>query len=161
GGRRSAVPGDRRICRVDGPGRAFGPRTALADPEPARAPPAVPAGGRRPPTRPPHGETRRGAPPGGGPRVPAPRVGGVATAAYPNAEDYVRAVQHPDRVFAVPALRRVVFELHPLFGIPMPASGNAAVVFKAGLDGTDTALRFFIREDASSRERYAALGQHF
>jgi len=81
--------------------------------------------------------------------------------AYPNAEDYVRAVQHPDRVFALPVLRRVVFELHPLFGIPMPASGNAAVVFKADLDGTDTALRFFIREDASSRERYAALGQHF
>src|SRR5436190_442959 len=81
--------------------------------------------------------------------------------AYPNAQDYVRAVQQPDRVFRVPALREAVFELHPLFGIPMPASGNAAVVFKAGVGGQDAALRFFIREDASSRERYAALGQHF
>src|SRR5215475_10923790 len=81
--------------------------------------------------------------------------------AYPNAEDYVRAVQQPDRVFRVPALRKAVFELHPLFGIPMPASGNAAVVFKADVGGKGTALRFFIREDASSRERSSALGQHF
>jgi len=81
--------------------------------------------------------------------------------AYPNAEDYVRAVQQPERVFRVPALRKAVFELHPLFGIPMPASGNVAVVFKANMAGEDTALRFFIREDASSRERYAALGRHF
>jgi hypothetical protein len=81
--------------------------------------------------------------------------------AYPNAEDYVRAVQHPERVFGLPVLRRAVFEVHPLFGIPMPASGNAAVVFKAALDGADTALRFFIREDAASRERYSALGRHF
>src|SRR5262249_25462152 len=161
GGRRSAVPGDRRICRVDGPGRAFGPGTALADPEPARAPRAVPADGRRPPTRRRNEERRRDAAAGGDHRVRARGAGGVPMTAYPNAEDYVRAVQHPDRVFALPVLRRVVFELHPLFGIPMPASGNAAVAFKADLDGTDTALRFFIREDASSRERYAALGQHF
>ncbi len=81
--------------------------------------------------------------------------------AYPNAEDYVRAVQQPERVFRVPALRRASFELHPLFGIPMPASGNAAVVFKAGVAGEEAALRFYIREDASSRERYTALGRHF
>ena len=81
--------------------------------------------------------------------------------AYPNAEDYVRAVQQPERVFRVPALRRAAFELHPLFGIPMPASGNAAVVFKAGVGGEEAALRFYIREDASSRERYTALGRHF
>jgi hypothetical protein len=81
--------------------------------------------------------------------------------AYPGAEDYIRAVQEPQRVFRLPALRAAAFELHPVFGIPMPASGNAAVVFRAGVGGTDTALRFFIREDASSRERYTALGRHF
>src|SRR3712207_1746819 len=81
--------------------------------------------------------------------------------AFPNAEDYVRAVQQPERVFQLPALRRAVFDVHPLFGIPMPASGNAAVVFRARVDGADAALRFFIREDASSKERYTALGRHF
>jgi hypothetical protein len=81
--------------------------------------------------------------------------------AYPNAEDYIRAVQQPARSFRTPELETAVFELHPVFGIPMPASGNAAVVFKAAIAGTDTALRFFIREDASDRDRYRALGRHF
>jgi len=79
---------------------------------------------------------------------------------YPTGEDYIRAVQEPERVFVVPALRGAAFELHPRFGIPMPASGNAAVVFKADVGGADAALRFFIREDASSRERYTALGRY-
>lgn len=80
---------------------------------------------------------------------------------YPDAEDYVRAVQDPATTFRTPVLRRAEFELHPLYGIPMPASGNAAVVFRAEVGGKDTALRFFLREDASSRERYTALGRHF
>jgi hypothetical protein len=80
---------------------------------------------------------------------------------YPEAEDYIRAVQQPARSFLLPELRGAVFEVHPVFRIPMPASGNAAVVFKAEVEGADTALRFFIREDASSRERYGALGRHF
>lgn len=73
----------------------------------------------------------------------------------------MRAVQQPERVFRPPALRRAKFELHPLYGIPVPASGNAAVVFKAAVDGADQALRFFIREDVSTSDRYAALGHHF
>jgi hypothetical protein len=85
----------------------------------------------------------------------------VPVTPYPGAEDYIRAVQEPQRVFRLPALRAAAFELHPVFGIPMPASGNAAVVFRAGVGGADTALRFYIREDASSRERYTALGRHF
>jgi hypothetical protein len=80
---------------------------------------------------------------------------------YPDAEDYVRAVQDPATAFRTPQLRGARFELHPRYGIPMPASGNAAVVFRAGVGGKDTALRFFLREDASSRERYTALGRHF
>ena len=45
--------------------------------------------------------------------------------------------------------------------MPIPASGNAAVVFKAKVDGTDQALRFFIKEDASSSDRYNAIAAHF
>lgn len=81
--------------------------------------------------------------------------------AYPNIEDYVRAVQQPGEVFQIGPLRRAAFELHPVFRIPMPASGSAAVVFKASVDGVDTALRFFIQDDVSSRERYTALARHF
>jgi eukaryotic-like serine/threonine-protein kinase len=80
---------------------------------------------------------------------------------FPTAADYIRAVQQPDRVFGPPELRAAAFETHPLYGIPMPASGNAAVVFRAGVGGVDTALRFFLREDAPSRARYTALGAHF
>ncbi len=80
---------------------------------------------------------------------------------YPQAEDYIRAVQQPEQAFLRPELRSAEFELHPVFRIPMPASGNAAVVFRADVGGADTALRFFIREDASTRERYTALGRHF
>jgi eukaryotic-like serine/threonine-protein kinase len=80
---------------------------------------------------------------------------------YPTSEDYMRAVQQPERAFRLPALREAKFELHPRFRIPMPASGNAAVVFKAAVDGADQALRFFIREDVSTSDRYAALGYHF
>jgi eukaryotic-like serine/threonine-protein kinase len=80
---------------------------------------------------------------------------------YPDAQDYIQAVQHPARVFRRPELRKAEFDLHPLWGIPVPASGNAAVVFKATVAGSATALRFFIREDASTHERYTALGRHF
>jgi hypothetical protein len=80
---------------------------------------------------------------------------------YPSIEDYVAAVQDPENTFLEPALRRAIFALHPVWGIPSPASGNAAVVFKATVDGADQALRFFIREDASSGVRYGALAHHF
>lgn len=80
---------------------------------------------------------------------------------YPTIEDYVAAVQDPEHSFRTPALRSAVFALHPVWGIPSPASGNAAVVFKATVGGVDQALRFFIREDASDCVRYGALARHF
>ncbi|SDD47789.1 hypothetical protein SAMN05660690_4313 [Geodermatophilus telluris] len=80
---------------------------------------------------------------------------------HPTIEDYVAAVQDPENAFRTPSLRRAVFALHPVWGIPSPASGNAAVVFKATVDGRDQALRFFIREDASDGRRYGALARHF
>lgn len=80
--------------------------------------------------------------------------------AYPDSEDYVRAVQRPDLAFRRPELRSAVFELHPLYGIAIPASGNAAIVFRARVRDVDQALRFFIRKDASSREHYDAIGLH-
>lgn len=80
---------------------------------------------------------------------------------YPSAEDYVRAVQCPEDAFRSAALKTADFEVHPVLQIPMPASGNAAVVFRATVDGTDRALRFFTRADVSSKGRYGALGAYF
>jgi hypothetical protein len=79
---------------------------------------------------------------------------------YPSSEEYVRAVQDPASAFRAVLLKTAVFELHPRWQIPVPASGNAAVVFKASVQGSDRALRFFVREDVSDRERYTALSSH-
>ena len=46
------------------------------------------------------------------------------------------------------------------FGIPTPASGTSAVVFKVGLDRVDQALRFFVRDGVSNRAHYDALQKH-
>ena len=75
---------------------------------------------------------------------------------YPSSTDYVSAVQDP-RTLLDGDLRRAAFAVDPLLQIPIPASGNSAVVFKAAIDGRSHALRFFIREDASSPERYRSL----
>ncbi len=79
---------------------------------------------------------------------------------YPNPDDYVRAVQNPGVTFADPDLQNARFAVSPMLGVPIPASGTTAVVFRAEVRGEDQALRFFIREDASSRERYTALSRY-
>ena len=80
---------------------------------------------------------------------------------YPSADDYVKAVQNPQRTFTSDEFKAVRFPAHPLLGIPMPASGSSAVVFKAVVNGEEQALRFFTRRDVSSQERYNALNQYF
>ncbi|CRK59112.1 Serine/threonine protein kinase [Alloactinosynnema sp. L-07] len=63
--------------------------------------------------------------------------------------------------FTTDELRRLRMVVHPTFGVPSPAKGSTAVVFKATSDGEAQALRFFTRADASSAERYGALHDHF
>ncbi|MER5265382.1 hypothetical protein ABTZ99_25210 [Actinosynnema sp. NPDC002837] len=79
---------------------------------------------------------------------------------YPTPEEYAKAVQHPD-CFVADELRGLELVVHPLYGIPMPAAGTSAVVFKAVAGGQAQALRFFTRDDVSSSERYGALHAHF
>ena len=80
---------------------------------------------------------------------------------FPSAEDYILAVQQPERAFTRPDLARSSFAVHPLLQVPVPASGTTAVVFKATVEGRPQALRFFTREDASTRQRYTALNAWF
>ena len=75
--------------------------------------------------------------------------------AYPAAGDYYKAVQAPARVFTVPKLQAAEFVWDSLG--PMLARGSSAVVFQAAVEGKPQALRCYIRNDASSRDRYSAL----
>ena len=75
--------------------------------------------------------------------------------AFPAAGDYYKAVQAPARCFTVPKLQAAEFVWDSLG--PTLARGSSAVVFQAAVEGRAQALRCYIREDASSRERYSAL----
>jgi eukaryotic-like serine/threonine-protein kinase len=75
--------------------------------------------------------------------------------AFPAAGDYYKAVQAPARSFTVPKLRAAEFVWDSLG--PTLARGSSAVVFQASVEGKPQALRCYIRNDASSRDRYSAL----
>jgi len=75
--------------------------------------------------------------------------------AFPAAGDYYKAVQAPARCFTVPKLQAAEFVWDSLG--PTLARGSSAVVFQAAIEGRPQALRCYIREDASSRDRYSAL----
>ena len=75
--------------------------------------------------------------------------------AFPAAGDYYKAVQAPARCFTVPKLQAAEFVWDSLG--PTLARGSSAVVFQAAVEGRPQALRCYIREDASSRDRYSAL----
>ena len=74
---------------------------------------------------------------------------------YPAAGDYYKAVQAPSRSFTVPKLQAAEFVWDSLG--PTLARGSSAVVFQASVEGKPQALRCYIRNDASSRDRYSAL----
>ena len=78
--------------------------------------------------------------------------------AYPAAGDYYKAVQAPSRAFTVPKLQAAEFVWDSLG--PTLARGSSAVVFQASVEGQPQALRCYIRNDASSRDRYSALDAH-
>lgn len=77
----------------------------------------------------------------------------------PTANDYVVAMQQSS-TFRRPELARATFDRHPVLGIPWPLTGSSAVVFKAEVDGTPHALRFFTRDDVSTRDRYTDLNAY-
>jgi hypothetical protein len=78
--------------------------------------------------------------------------------AYPAAGDYYKAVQAPSRTFTVPTLQAAQFVWDSLG--PTLARGSSAVVFQASVEGKPQALRCYIRNDASSRDRYSALNTY-
>ncbi len=77
---------------------------------------------------------------------------------FPAAGDYYKAVQSPARTFTIEKLQKAEF-VYDTLG-PTLARGTSAVVFQATVDGTVQALRCYIRNDASSSDRYRALGAY-
>src|SRR5690349_23206261 len=82
--------------------------------------------------------------------------------AWPDLTEYHEAVQHPPKAFADPGLRVVALELDR-FGMPKPATGGNAVVYKARQPGgflsfkKTWAIRCFLRPISDHAERYEAI----
>ncbi len=85
--------------------------------------------------------------------------------AWPDLTEYHEAVQHPPKAFADPGLQAVTLELDR-FGMPKPATGGNAVVYKATEPGgflrfkKTWAIRCFLRPISDHAERYEAISKH-
>ena len=85
--------------------------------------------------------------------------------AWPDLTEYHEAVQHPPKAFADPGLKGVTLELDR-FGMPKPATGGNAVVYKANERGgflifkKTWAIRCFLRPISDHAERYEAISKH-
>ncbi len=80
-------------------------------------------------------------------------------AAWPDLTDYHEALQQPRRSFADPALQGAAIE-QDRFGMPKPATGANAVVYKATHRKDVWAVRCFLRPVSDHAERYAAISAH-
>src|SRR5438046_3640696 len=84
--------------------------------------------------------------------------------AWPDLTEYHEAVQHPPKAFADPGLKGVTLELDR-FGMPKPATGGNAVVYKANEPGgflifkKTWAIRCFLRPISDHAERYEAISK--
>ena len=85
--------------------------------------------------------------------------------AWPDLTEYHEAVQHPPKAFSDPGLKVVALELDR-FGMPKPATGGNAVVYKARKPGgffsfaKTWAIRCFLRPISDHAERYEAISKH-
>ncbi|HEV2672790.1 MAG TPA: hypothetical protein VGU74_16990 [Gemmatimonadales bacterium] len=85
--------------------------------------------------------------------------------AWPDLTEYHEAVQHPQKAFADGGLRAVTLELDR-FGMPKPATGANAVVYKGIKPGgffsfrKTWAIRCFLRPISDHAERYEAISRH-
>ncbi len=79
--------------------------------------------------------------------------------AWPNPNEYVEAIQHPQQAFADPDLRGGTVTVNRL-GLPRPISGNFATVFEVKNSQSRWAVRCFLREVTTQQQRYAAIAAH-
>lgn len=79
--------------------------------------------------------------------------------AWPTRTQYSAAVQRPESSFTVGWLQSATFA-PGLLGMPAAANGQTAMVFRAQVGKTDTAVRVFTASAARGAERYRALADH-
>src|SRR6266516_6488613 len=98
-------------------------------------------------------------------RITGRSEGELAMGAWPDLTEYHEAVQHPPKAFADSGLKAVTLELDR-FGMPTPATGGYAVVYKAREPGgflsfkKTWAIRCFLRPISDHAERYEAISKH-
>jgi len=80
-------------------------------------------------------------------------------AQWPDLTDYHEALQHPKGTLADPELQKAAIE-QDRFGMPKPATGANAVVYKATSKKDVWAVRCFLRPISDHAERYAAISRH-
>jgi WD40 repeat protein len=80
-------------------------------------------------------------------------------ATWPDLTEYHEALQHPQRSLADPELQKAQID-KDRFGMPKPATGGNAVVYKATEGQNVWAVRCFLRPISDHAERYAAISKH-
>src|SRR5438270_1671610 len=80
-------------------------------------------------------------------------------ATWPDLTEYHEALQHPQRSLGDPELQRAEIE-KDRFGMPKPATGGNAVVYKATQGQNVWAARSFMRTSSDHAERYADISKH-
>ncbi|MFN3217349.1 MAG: hypothetical protein ACE367_12710 [Acidimicrobiales bacterium] len=78
---------------------------------------------------------------------------------WPDASAYAVAAREVETFFGPVELRGAVLRRSPL-GLPLPATGRNAAVFKATVDDADLAVRVFTRPPNEGAERYRRIGEH-
>src|SRR3954453_22411413 len=80
-------------------------------------------------------------------------------ATWPDLTEYHEALQFPSRSLGDPELQKAEIE-KDRFGMPKPATGGNAVVYKASEGENVWAVRCFLRPISDHAERYAAISRH-
>src|SRR5256885_2967936 len=80
-------------------------------------------------------------------------------ATWPDLTEYHEALQHPQRSLGDPELQRAQIE-KDRFGMPKPATGGNAAVYKATEGQNVWAGRCFLRPISDPSERDAAISKH-
>src|SRR3981189_3785795 len=80
-------------------------------------------------------------------------------ATWPDLTDYHEPLQFPQRYLGDPELQKSQID-KDRFGMPKPATGGNAVVYKATEGQNVWAVRCFLRPISDHAERYAAISKH-
>lgn len=77
---------------------------------------------------------------------------------WPSPQDYNEAIQNPQFAFNDPELNKSEPELN-IIGLPKPASGNFASVYRMYSDASEWAVRCFLQPMSDQQQRYEALSR--